>query len=242
VRTEVEVACAPAKRRRRLVLGVWAGVLALALTVGVKAESPYLVLPAVIYTDPPADPKYPASGEAVQFESHGALINGQLYRPAGEGVHPTVVLLHGLPGNEQNLDLAQMIRRAGWTVITFHYRGSWGSGGRYSFAGGIDDTRALLALLQQPAKAAAWGVDPARLVIMGHSYGGYVAAQVGSEAANVLGIGLIAPWDISFDTRAWTALPARQRRTAGVTAFDDVDGRLTGADARSPCRLRASPC
>jgi uncharacterized protein len=229
VRTEVAVARARFGGRCRFVLGL----LALTAAVGIKAESPYLVLPAVLYTDPPADPKYPASSQAVQFESHGALINGQLYRPAGEGAHPTFILLHGLPGNEQNLDLAQVIRRAGWTVITFHYRGSWGSGGRYSFAGGIDDARALLALLQQPAKAEAWGVDPAHLVIIGHSYGGYVAAQVGSESAGVLGVGLIAPWDISVDTRAWTALPAAQRRSAGLSAFDDVDGRLTGADARS---------
>jgi uncharacterized protein len=229
VRTEIGTVRTHARGPRRWVLGV----LALVAIASVNAESPYLVLPAVIYTDPATDSKYPASGQAVQFESHGALVNGQLYRPTGEGAHPTVVLLHGLPGNEQNLDLAQVMRRAGWTVITFHYRGSWGSGGRYSFGGGIDDARALLALLQQPAKAQAWGVDPAHLVIIGHSYGGYVAAQIGSESASVLAVGLIAPWDISFDTRAWTALPASQRRSTGAAAFDDVDGRLTGADARS---------
>ena len=49
--------------------------------------------------------------------------------PAGAGRRPTVVLLHGLPGNEKNLDLAQAIRRAGWNVVTFNYRGSWGSPG-----------------------------------------------------------------------------------------------------------------
>jgi hypothetical protein len=29
-----------------------------------------------------------------------------------------------VPGNEQNLDLARVFQRAGWTVITFHYRGT----------------------------------------------------------------------------------------------------------------------
>jgi pimeloyl-ACP methyl ester carboxylesterase len=51
-----------------------------------------------------------------------------------------MVLLHGLPGNERNLDLAQAVRRAGWTVVTFNYRGSWGSPGHYSFAGDLKDT------------------------------------------------------------------------------------------------------
>jgi pimeloyl-ACP methyl ester carboxylesterase len=190
-------------------------------------------LSAAIYTDPPIDPAHPASGQGVQFESHGALINAQLYQPPGSGMHPTVVLLHGLPGNEQNLDLAQAIRRAGWTVITFHYRGSWGSGGNYRLVNGVDDTEALLALLEQPEKAASWGVDPARIVLIGHSYGGYVAARVASESAKLLGVALLAPWDVSFDERAWAQLPPVRRQSVGVAAFFDVDGRLSGATARS---------
>jgi pimeloyl-ACP methyl ester carboxylesterase len=190
-------------------------------------------LPAAIYTDPPYDPAHPASGQGIQFESHGALINAQLYQPPGPGVHPTVLLLHGLPGNEQNLDLAQAIRRAGWTVITFHYRGSWGSGGKYRLVNGVDDTEALLALLDQPEKAAAWGVDPSRIVLIGHSYGGYVAARVASDAPKVLGVALLAPWDVSFDERTWAQLPPARRQSVGVAAFFDVDGRLSDASARS---------
>jgi len=36
-------------------------------------------------------------------------------------------LLHGLPGYESSGDLAQSIRRAGWNVVFFHYRGTWGT-------------------------------------------------------------------------------------------------------------------
>jgi pimeloyl-ACP methyl ester carboxylesterase len=34
-------------------------------------------------------------------------MNGQFYLAGGEGPHPTLVLLHGFPGNEQIFDLAQ---------------------------------------------------------------------------------------------------------------------------------------
>jgi pimeloyl-ACP methyl ester carboxylesterase len=190
-------------------------------------------LPPAIYTDPPYDPAYPASATGVQFQSHGAVINALVYRPSGEGVHPTVVLLHGLPGNEQNLDLAQSMRRAGWTVISFHYRGSWGSGGIFSFEHGIEDTRALLARLAEPSIAKSWGVDASRLVLVGHSYGGYVAADVGADVPTLLGVGLIAPWDISFDLRAWRSLSPEHRQSAGMTTFDGVEGRLEGATAQS---------
>jgi uncharacterized protein len=190
-------------------------------------------LAAAIFTDPQADTEHPASGKGVQFRSTGALINAQLYRPPGAGPHPTVILLHGLPGNEQNLDLAQAIRRDGWTVITFHYRGAWGSAGKFTLSGGVDDARALLALLRQPAAASAWGVDPSRIVVMGHSYGGYVAARASIGAAGIVGVALLAPWDPSFDAKAWKLLTPTQRKEAGLESFDDVDGRLTGATATS---------
>ncbi|MDB5393196.1 MAG: amidohydrolase family protein [Rhodospirillales bacterium] len=190
-------------------------------------------LPTAVFADPPTDPVNPATGGGVQFRSHGALINAQLYRPNGAGNHPTVILLHGLPGNEQNLDLAQAIRRAGWTVITFHYRGSWGSGGKFTLSGGLDDARALLTQLRDPTSANLWGVDHDRIVLMGHSYGGYIAARASVGAPGVVGIALVAPWDISFDARAWQPLTAARRKTAGLTAFDDVDGRLVGATASS---------
>ena len=40
------------------------------------------------------------------------------YYEEGPAKGPVAILLHGVPGNEQNLDLAQAIRRAGWTVVT----------------------------------------------------------------------------------------------------------------------------
>jgi predicted alpha/beta-fold hydrolase len=55
--------------------------------------------------------------------SHGVAINGLACLPAGAGPHPVFILLHGLPGNEKNLDLAQAVRRAGWIAVTFNYRG-----------------------------------------------------------------------------------------------------------------------
>lgn len=69
--------------------------------------------PIAIMRDPPADAAHPASLEVVHFPSQGVAMNGVLYRAAGAGPHPTAILLHGLPGAEQNLDVAQAMRRAG---------------------------------------------------------------------------------------------------------------------------------
>ena len=49
---------------------------------------------------------------------HGILLHGRrgrllsvLYTAGGEGLHPAVLLLHGIPGCEKNIDLAQDLRR-----------------------------------------------------------------------------------------------------------------------------------
>jgi uncharacterized protein len=118
-----------------------------------------------------------ASMEAMQIPSHGALMNALVYVAAGAGPHPAVILLHGFPGYERNLDLAQDMRRAGWDVLYFNYRGSWGTPGDFSFSNGIEDTAAALAYLRKPEVAKKLRLDPTRIVLIGHSMGGFMAIQ-----------------------------------------------------------------
>jgi pimeloyl-ACP methyl ester carboxylesterase len=138
----------------------------------------------------------PASMESFQLPSHGAQLNAFVYVAAGAGPHPAVILLHGFPGNEKNLDLAQDIRRAGWDVLYFNYRGSWGSPGDFSFSHGIEDTAAALAYLRQPAVAKQLRLDPARIVLIGHSMGGFMAVQGTAADPAVIAMGLISAADM----------------------------------------------
>jgi acetyl esterase/lipase len=158
----------------------------------VEAQPP----PAAIFTDPPADAAHPARSEVLHIPSGGVTINGLAYIPAGAGPHPTAVIFHGLPGNEKNLDLAQAVRRAGWTAVTVNYRGSWGSPGHYRFKGTLEDAKAVLAYLRDPTTAAKLQIDPHRLVIMGHSLGGWVTAMTGGADADVAGAVLISAADM----------------------------------------------
>jgi pimeloyl-ACP methyl ester carboxylesterase len=189
--------------------------------------------PAGVSQDPPVDHAHPASSAGLQFTSNGQRVNAMLYLPAGAGPHPAVILLHGLPGNEQNLDLARAVQRAGWAVVTFHYRGSWGSGGAFTLAGGCDDVDALLRDISSRAGSRKWHIDPHRIVVIGHSYGGFVATCAAQRHRDLAAVGLLAPWDISYDARQFAKFSRREARTRAPTIFNDVDGRLTGADAQS---------
>jgi len=167
------------------------------LAAGAALAAPGAELPAAIYADPAPDPIHPARMEVLHIPSGGVAINGIAYLASGPGEHPTVVLLHGLPGNEKNLDLAQAIRRAGWNVVTFNYRGSWGSPGVFRFGQNLEDADAVLAYVRDPMNAKALGVDANRLVIIGHSMGGWVAISTAAHDRGLIGLISICAADMA---------------------------------------------
>ena len=204
-----------------------------ALTFAVQTvEARPGLLPAAIYSDPAPDKLHPARMDVLHIPSGGVEINGVAYIAAGAGPHPTLVLCHGWPGNEKNLDLAQAVRRAGWNVVTFNYRGSWGSPGSFRFAQNPQDAAAVLAYLRDPANAAKLGVDPKRLAVMGHSMGGWVTAMVAGQDDGLIGVGLISAANMGFmrglDRDSIAKLAAENSETLADTSPEVMADELIG--------------
>jgi pimeloyl-ACP methyl ester carboxylesterase len=180
-------------------------------------------VPTAIYTDPPADAAHPAAMTVLHIPSHGLLINGLVYQPAGAGPHPTLVICHGLPGNEKNLDLAQAVRRAGWNAVTFNYRGSWGSPGVFRFAQNLEDAGAVLAFLRDRANSAKLGIDTKRIAIAGHSMGGWVVVNTAAHDRGLIGAIIISAADIggqgnASQDRLVALMADNMEALSGVTA------------------------
>jgi pimeloyl-ACP methyl ester carboxylesterase len=159
------------------------GCASFALALGCAASGP--APPDPLAQDPVFDAAQPALSNEVVFESAGARMFGLVYEAPGTGPHPTVVVLHGFPGNERNLDLAQAIRRSGWNAVFFHYRGAWGSQGDFGFVHVLEDVAAVVATLRQPEFAARHRIDPTRIALVGHSMGGFAALVSAAELAGV---------------------------------------------------------
>jgi pimeloyl-ACP methyl ester carboxylesterase len=216
------------------------------------AEPAPFHLPPAVSVDPPRDPASPARNRQLVIPS--GPVRAELGRPAemnalfllaaGEGPHPTLLLLHGLPGNERNLDLAQAVRRAGWNVLAFTYRGAWGSEGTFSIRHAIEDARTALALLRSPAAVRDYRVDPNRIVVAGHSMGGMAAALVaagapseaGEQAPQVhfppAGLILLDAWNAGATARTVRAAgaPGRAAFIAGLDDLGHALGPVTAAD------------
>jgi len=199
--------------------------LAFIATATLAASSLGAQTPRAIATDPPRDSAHPARMEVLHIPSGGVRINGVAYLASGAGAHPTFVLLHGLPGNEKNLDLAQAVRRAGWNAITFNYRGSWGSPGSFRFGNNLEDADAVLAFLGDPANVRRLGIDTTDIVIAGHSMGGWVAVLTAAHHPNLRGLVLVSAADMGADA----ALP---RDTLIAVMADNMES-LAGVTARS---------
>lgn len=135
--------------------------------------------------------QYPPSMLPVVFESNGYKILGTMFIASGSGPHPTIILLHGFPGNEINFDLAHTFRRQGFNVLSFHYRGCWGSEGSYSWKFLTEDLDAAIKFIRSTESKEKYRVDSNKIILIGYSMGGFAALYYSAfheEIKNIVSI------------------------------------------------------
>jgi dipeptidyl aminopeptidase/acylaminoacyl peptidase len=121
--------------------------------------------------------------EELEIEARdGYPVHGWVLTPAGEGPHPVLLVIHGGPFSHWGVsffDEAQVYVDAGYAVVMCNPRGSAGYGEEHGRAirhrmGTVDFTDVIDFL--DGALARHRDLDPARVGIMGGSYGGYLTA------------------------------------------------------------------
>lgn len=207
--------------------------LLFALSGATSAQDVGQPIPPSVISDPKPDPLHPPSSAEVLIPSHGVGMNALFYLAGGADQHPTMVLLHGFPGNEQNLDLAQAIRRAGWNVLTLHYRGAWGSPGVFSIAHVLEDADAAVEFVRRTDVAAKFGIDTRRIVLGGHSMGGFASAAHARHDPALQGVVLIDAWNAGSTGNQMSRMPKNELPTAAEKRFNDIGNSLHGATALS---------
>lgn len=102
-----------------------------------------------------------------------------IFTPAGEvagSVRPAVLLIHGgswLYGSRYQLHwYGRQLARRGYVAASLDYRMM----PRYAFPDCLHDCKAAVRFLRR--NAAAYGIDPGRIAVMGNSAGGHLAALI----------------------------------------------------------------
>jgi dipeptidyl aminopeptidase/acylaminoacyl peptidase len=128
------------------------------------------------------------TGELVHIESFdGKTVPAFLYKPEGDGPFPAIIDVHGGPTAQSRRDFAgirQYFVSKGYEVLVPNVRGSTGYGKSYTrlddhdFGGGpLKDVIACKQWLVGQAHA-----DANKVVVMGGSYGGYMALAAATFA------------------------------------------------------------
>ena len=100
-------------------------------------------------------------------------LNGKFFLAEGEGPFTTVILLHGLPGNETDvLGLGKKFSESGINALTFNYSGSYGSEGLGNFKNTLNDIEASYNYLHEHQNVIEYRIDTTRIILGGYSYGG----------------------------------------------------------------------
>ena len=142
------------------------------------------------------DPMFPPSMEELAITSDAGRMAAMMYLANGIGPHPTLLLAHGLPGNEKNLDIAQAARRAGFNALFFHYRGAWGSEGGFRLSNMPEDIATVVMFLRD--NATRYRVDARRIALLGHSMGGYAVLAAGAADTGLQCIGALSPANLGL--------------------------------------------
>ena len=148
--------------------------------VGVLRDGEFMVLTDFSAAIRDAGIVQPAAFEAAGRD--GYPIHGWVAKPAGEGPHPTLLMIHGGPYAQYSIHLfdeTQVYVDAGYAVVYCNPRGSAGHGRDHGLA--IREQMGTLDLFDvldflDGALAAHPDLDSSRLGILGGSYGGYLTA------------------------------------------------------------------
>ncbi|MFQ3215244.1 MAG: pimeloyl-ACP methyl ester carboxylesterase, partial [Marivirga sp.] len=147
----------------------------------------------------------PAAGIELSIPSDSALLQGLMYKANGTEKHPTLFLLHGYPGNERNLDIAQVVRSKGWNVVYFNYRGSWGSSGQYSIENCVAD---VVNVVKWTVEQERLQIDPDEIVLFGHSLGAFVSLKAAQQLPQVKKVFALSIFNIAGFFKGDTSLVA----------------------------------
>jgi acetyl esterase/lipase len=218
-----------------------AAVLGLALLAGTALPAAAGIIPVGNPQDAtparatPEVSRIVAVEEAIPYrEVDGVELALDACRPAGSGNAPVaaIVLVHGgswITGTRDAdywRQVCEATAEAGFAGFAISYR----LAPEYTYPAAVEDVAAAVEWLREPAQVDRFGIDPARVGIIGESAGGHLGALVGvtgegdwTTGSRVSAVASLAgPMDLTSDALAYVS-PLQARVALGFLGCDDIE-------------------
>jgi alpha/beta superfamily hydrolase len=128
----------------------------------------------------------------IDLISNGNKLNAKFYPVESDTPSPTMILLHGFPGSDNNpLGLAEGLNQNGINILVFNYQGTFKSEGVFNYHNCANDLVVALDFLKQERNIKQFAIDTSRIIICGYSTGGGIAlnsAVHNPEIKNIIAI------------------------------------------------------
>jgi len=135
----------------------------------------------------------------VDLRSNGNKLNAFFY-PTDDKNSPTLVLVHGFPGNNKSpLGLAEKLNAAGIKILVFNYQGSFSSEGTFNNENSIQDIVEAISFLKQEKTIQQFEIDTSNIVLCGYSFGSASALTAALYHPEIRKIISIGGYDYSVD-------------------------------------------
>jgi uncharacterized protein len=112
----------------------------------------------------------------INLKSNGNRLDAKLYQAEKVISPPTLILLHGFPGNANSpYGLADKLAINGINVLVFNYEGSFNSEGTFSWENCINDIDEAISFLKQEKNIEQFAIDTSKIIVCGCSIGAALA-------------------------------------------------------------------
>jgi len=137
----------------------------------------------------------------VEFVSSDSLIKGYFFPSCGNYAIATVLFLQGFPGIEGDELICERLAQENINVLTFNYRGTFGSAGYFSFSNAVADIGAALQFLGQLQLQNTYSIESNKIVLGGWSFGSGIIFAGAVREPDVRKIFAISGRDFSQEAR-----------------------------------------
>lgn len=140
----------------------------------------------------------------------------RLYSPALAAPAPLIVLFHGFPGKQLNMDWAVQLQNLGFHVLVTSYRGTIGSPGAFRFQHVLEDATAIMQHVVSPEFTQAHDISADQISIVGHSMGGFAGLHAFIDVPDIAHYIGISPFNFGLIGQLVLDYPEHEEALQGV--------------------------